>query len=175
MTLLTDISIGVNAVRSDTLDLGTNTARHALELALRWASGTGSSEADAVWSDTRTVNAAAHDNLDLTSLTQVDSSGTTVRTVAFAVIKAILIVNTSTSGYLAVGGGTDGAAAADAWALATAPFSTDASIGHIPFGGAWFWCDPTGVAVTNTSADVFRIGGVSANQTYKIVIIGEST
>lgn len=175
MALTTTIELAIRAARSQALDRGSVRDDHVVELPrLVWPSGTSESQADTVWSDRRTVNAAAHDNLDLTSLAQLDSAGATVRTVAFAVVKLILILNRSTSGYLAVGGGTDGAAAADAWALTLAPFAADAAIAHVPFGGGWMWFDPTGVAVTNSSADILHLGGISANQTYDIIIIGET-
>jgi hypothetical protein len=41
-------------------------------------------------------------------------------------------------------------------------------------GGFLLWTDPAGVAVTNTSADVLNLQGVSATQTYDIIIMGES-
>lgn len=176
MALQTKIALSVEGVRSAALDAGSLKEVHAVDFAATWPSGTSTSQADEVWSDTRTVNAAAHDNLDLTSLTQLDSSGGTVRAgISFAVIKAVHVVNTSSSGYLVIGGGTDGAAAADAWALAGGMLSSDASIVHVPAGGTFTWSDPAGVAVTNSSADILHFGGVTANQTYKVVIVGEST
>lgn len=175
MALSTNIDLTVRAIRSTVLDSGTLKDGHLLEVALQWASGTGASEADAVWSDRRSVTAAAHDNLDLTALAQLDTSGNTVRTVALAVVKLIMVRNRSTSGYLVIGGGTDGAAAADAWALTGAPFAADAALAHLQAGGVWLWLDPAGVAVTNSSADVLHLGAISANQSYDILIIGEST
>lgn len=175
MALQTKLSLLVEAVRSATLDRGSLKEGHAVDFSAVWPSGTSDSQANEVWSDERTVNAAAHDNLDLTSLTQLDSGGSTIRSgVTFSVIKAVFVYNTSSSGYLVVGGGTDGAAAADAWALAGGMFSSDASIVHVPAGGCLLWSDPAGVAVTNSSADILHFGGITANQTYRVIIVGEA-
>lgn len=176
MALDTKIAYKVSATKSDTLDRGSQKALHEIDVTLGWPSGTAASQADEIWSDTRTVNAAAFDNLDLTNLTQLDSSGGTLRSsISFAVVKLVLIRNVSTSGHVLVGGGTDNGSAADAWALAGGMFQTDASLCAIPFGGALLWYEPAGVAVTNSSADVLCVGGVTANQTYQIIILGEST
>ena len=80
----------------------------------------------------------------------------------------------SAANYLAVGGGTNGASAADAWALAGGPFSADSTIIHIPAGGGWLWYDPAGVAVTNATADILALGGVTTTQSYEIIIVGEA-
>jgi len=165
----TSINIDVQAARSVTLDQGTSKALHALAEALSWPSGTAASQADEVWSDKRDVAAAANDDLELDSLTQVDADDNTVRSVSFAVIKLVYIRNISTSGRVDVG-----AAASNPWAGAGFPFVDGSDKAAIPFGGGWLWYDPVGVAVSNGSADVLRIAGVTATQTYRILIIGEA-
>jgi hypothetical protein len=115
------------------------------------------------------VNAAANDDLELDSLTQVDSAGATVRSVVFSVVKAIFIKNTSTADRIEVGG-----VGATAFAGAGYPFKDDSDIACIPAGGHWSWSSPDGVAVTNGATDILRIAGVTSNQTYTIWINGES-
>lgn len=175
MSLSTTIAVKVSATRSDTLDIGTQKALHELETALGWASGTAVSQADEIFSDSRDITAAAFENFDLTSLSQLDAAGATIRTVSFAVVKLVWIKNISTAGYIKVGGGTNNGSAANAWALAGGMFATDASIISIPFGGGTLWYEPTGVAVSNGTADTLSIGAIGATQTVSVIIIGEST
>jgi len=165
----TSISIDVQAARSVTLDQGTSKALHALTEALSWPSGTAASQADEVWSDKRVVAAAANDDLELDNLTQSDSSEGTVRSVSFAVVKLIFVRNVSTSGRIDIG-----AAGSNPWAGAGFPFVDGSDKAAVPFGGGWLWYDPVGVAVSDGSADVLRIAGVTAEQTYRILIIGEA-
>jgi len=165
----TSISIDVQAARSVTLDQGTSKALHALAEALSWPSGTAASQADEVWSDKRVVAAAANDDLELDDLTQSDSSAGTVRSVSFAVVKLVFVRNVSTSGRIDIG-----AAGSNPWAGAGLPLVDGSDKTAVPFGGGWLWYDPVGVAVSNGSADVLRIAGVTAEQTYRILIIGEA-
>ena len=169
MAVQTSISIDVQAARSVTLDQGTSKALHALAEALSWPSGTAASQADEVWSDKRVVAAAANDDLELDNLTQSDSSEGTVRSVSFAVVKLIFVRNVSTSGRIDIG-----AAGSNPWAGAGFPFVDGSDKAAVPFGGGWLWYDPVGVAVSDGSADVLRIAGVTAEQTYRILIIGEA-
>ena len=175
MALASKLNLRLEATRTIALDGGTQKSLHAWEEALAWGTGTAASQADEVWSDKATVGSGAFTNLDLKALAQLDTGAVTLRTVDFAVIKGVFIRNLSASGSLKVGGGTGGASAADAWALAGGMFETDASIVSIPFGGGLFWYDPAGVAVTNSTADILALGGVSATQTYEIIIIGEAS
>ena len=169
MAVQTSISIDVQAARSVTLDQGTSKALHALAEALSWPSGTAASQADEVWSDKRVVAAAANDDLELDDLTQSDSSAGTVRSVSFAVVKLVFVRNVSTSGRIDIG-----AAGSNPWAGAGLPLVDGSDKTAVPFGGGWLWYDPVGVAVSNGSADVLRIAGVTAEQTYRILIIGEA-
>lgn len=175
MSLNTKIALKIEAVDVTQMDQGVSKILHELELALGWPDGTAVNTANEVWSDSRTITAAAFENFDLTALAQLDDGAVTLRTIDFATIKAILIKNTSTAGRLRVGGGTNNGSAVDAWALNGAPWISDASMTDIPFGGWFAWGDPTGVAVTGTSADILSLGALVANQTYEMVIIGKAT
>ena len=173
MALSTTIKLTLSSTRTLVLDLGSFREPHVVDYDVTWPTGTAVNQADEVWSDSRSL-AVGSENLDFTALPQVTSTGVAVRTVAFAVIKAIIIRNTSASGRLVVGGGSTGAGAADAFAGTGYPFATDASETEIPFGGAWVWTDPTGVAVTNGATDILHIEAVGATQTYEIEIVGEA-
>jgi hypothetical protein len=169
MGLKTTIDLSVQAAHGFTLDQGSSNLFHKVAEALSWPSGTAASQADEVWSDSRTVNSGANDDLEMDNLSQVDSSGAAVRSVSFAVVKLVFIRNVSTSGSLEVG-----APGATAFAGTGYPFKDDSDIACVPFGGGWLWYDPTGVAVTNGATDVLRVSGVTANQTYQILVIGEA-
>lgn len=169
MAVITKIAIDIEAGRTVSLDQGSSRAMHALAESLSWPSGTAASQADEVWSDQREVASGANDDLELDSLTQVDADGNTVRSVSLAVVKLVYIRNISTSGRVDVG-----AAASNPWAGAGLPFVDGSDKAAIPFGGGWLWYDPAGVAVSNGSADVLRVAGVTATQTYQIIIVGEA-
>jgi hypothetical protein len=179
MTVVTDITSTVKALRAYSLP-GGEAVREFPEVShvLSLPDGTATSTADDVYVFTETITATAHTNLDLFALSQEDSAGTTLRAIIMANVKAILIKNTNTAGgagYIQIGGGTDGAGAADAWAGVTTPFETDASTSIVPPGGHWQWYSPTGGTVTNSTANILHLGALSANQTYEIIIIGDHT
>lgn len=77
-----------------------------------------------------------------------------VHTVAESLAWLIYIRNVSTADRIEVGG-----------------------VGATAFAGSGypFKDDPAGLAVTNGATDVLRVSGVTSNQTYQIIIIGEST
>ena len=142
------------------------------------AAGTGSDQCDEVWSASQTVTAAAFDNHDLTSLTQKDSAGATIRTgISFGEVKSILIHNTTdsgTGGYLLVGGGTDGAGALDAFTGSAGEgwLEGDGDKLSIPPESMIAMNFPDGVTVTDTSNDVLCVAAVTQDQAYKIIIVG---
>ena len=171
-TYAANFSVALSGSEVQTLDKGAGSIRHAIEQSANLPSGTADGQVNEIWSDTRTL-AVGSENLELDNLTQLDSAGATMRTVAFAVVKGIVVRNTSASGRIALGGGTTGAGAADAFAGAGYPFAADASEVDIPFGGCWSWYDPVGVAVTNAATDILHVEAFTATQTYEIVIIGE--
>ena len=169
MSVSTTIDLRVEAARSVALDQGSSKQLHQLLRTLRWPSGTGTSEANEVWSDSRSVSAAGNDDLELDSLAQLTAAGATERTVAFTVIKVIAIRNTSAADYLTVGG-----AGASSWAGAGFMLTDDSDLIAVPAGGLLLWTDPAGKAVTNGTADTLRVSGVTSTQTYEIIMIGET-
>ncbi len=174
MAVSTKIALKVEAAQSFTLDQGTTKALHLTEEALSWPSGTGSGLADEVWSDSRTVNSGADDNLELDNLSQLDSGGNTLRTVQFDKVKLVFIRNTSATDSITIGGGSTGAGAADAFAGTGYPFVADNDTADVSAGGGWVWFDVDGVQVTNGATDILNVHGNTSNQTYEIVIVGEA-
>lgn len=171
MSVTTSINIRLAALRTIALDGGgSQAARHVAELLLSWPDGTDDSEANEVWSERRTVNAGANDDLQLDNLTQLDADGNTVRNVSLANAKLIWVRNRSTTGSLRVGGAGGASFAGSGY-----PLQDDSDTANVRPGGAWFWLDPVGVAVTNGATDILRLTGIVANQDYEILVIGEKT
>lgn len=173
-TVATKILVRLLATREVALNGATQKAPASVEGEVSWPDGTGTSQNDEVWvENSGSVAAGAFDNLDLTALAQLDGDADTERTVNFSKVKAYLILNTSSTGNLVLGGGTDNAGAADAFAgVNQYPFTTDAALGAIPAGGYWFWSNPIGSSTTG--ANVLCLGGITATQTYEIAIVGNA-
>ncbi len=166
----TRIGVTAESLRQFTTDNGTAEQEMAVRAIYTLASGTATSQADLVWSDTRTVNAAANDDLDLNDLDLVDTASAVVEAgLNFAVVKLILIVNTNAaggSGNITVGG------AGTAFDGAGTPWVAAGDVSDVMPGGVFFWYSPVGASTT--SANELRLAGVTANQTYRIFILGES-
>lgn len=165
MSLSTAIVARVKPELATDVDHGTTKASLTLEHALTLANGTGSSQADRVFSDQRTLTASATETLDLTSLT-----GPLGDSISFAKVKAIMIK--------AAAGNTNnvvvGAAASNAF---VGPFGGTTPTLSIPPGGSILLLAPvSGWAVANGSTDNLKIANSagSTSVTYDITIIGTS-
>lgn len=162
-TLATTLNLILSHTFTNVLDLASPVESFRLDAGDTLANGTGSSQADVVWHDTRTL-AATSENLDLAgSLT--NSYGTTV---TFAKVKGIFIHNKATTTAFNL---TVGAAASAAWATFLGATHT-AVIG--PDGILLAWNPIDGYAVTATTADILKINAGSNSVTYDIWIVGTS-
>lgn len=149
------------------LDLNDALDAKTLQILDTLASGTGLDQADRLFADTRSLTAAANDDLDLAaSLTDVFGA-----TLTFVKIKAILIHNKSTTAgdIIHVGGGSNNFVN---WIGAAGDI---VKIG--PNGVLLLW-NPSaaGYAVTAGTGDILRIteaGGVNGYD-YDIVLAGTS-
>lgn len=166
MALTTTIRASIKATQTSALDLGTASypLSKAVEIAL--ASGTGSNQADLLFTDTRTVTASGTDALDLAgSLT--GAYGTTI---TFVELRAVMVtaaagntnnvrINRPASNgvplFLAAGDGID-----------------------VPPGGMFLWVSPPDgkVTVTASTGDLLNIDNSSSGTsvTYDVVILGVS-
>jgi hypothetical protein len=165
MALSATIKAGISATHTSVLDLATATFPLSLFSSINLTDGTGASQADRIFSDSRTLAASATEDLDLSgALTNAYG------TVTFARIKAILIV-------------------ADAGNTNNVNFSRPASNGVPLFlaasdglpirpGGVFLWAcsDATGIAVTAGTGDLITLTNSAGSTavTYSIVIIGAS-
>ena len=167
-TLTAQIKSSLHWLFQESLDLATVEDDAKLEYDKTLADGTADDQADKVWHDSRTLAAAASDDLDLTALTHT-IFGSTV-TISFAKIKAVLIINTSTTtgDDLTVGG-----AAAQEW---TAWVAAAGDKVRVPADSCLLISNKkTGWTVTNGASDTLRITNAGANPvTYKIAVLGTS-
>ncbi|MBI1899747.1 MAG: hypothetical protein HYS13_01375 [Planctomycetia bacterium] len=169
-TLSVDLKASLSWLFSEGLALSTLNDQAALEFAAAIADGVGDSQADKLWHDSRSVGASASDDLDLTALVST-IFGSSV-TINFAKVKAILIVNLSTTAgqVLRVGGAGAGQAFA-------APFASDAA-GKVEVGPnscLLLSHQKDGWTVTPGTGDILRVNNPNlAAVTYKIAIVGTS-
>jgi hypothetical protein len=169
-TLSVDLKASLTWLFSEGLDLSTLNDNAKLEYAQSTTDGTGADQADKLWHDQRTVNAASHDDLDLTALTN-SIFGTSV-SISFAKVKAILIVNTSTvSGdILRMGGAGAGQAFAAPFngsATAEVEVGADSCLMLVNKKDGW--------TVTPATGDILRVANPGGSAvTYKIAIVGTS-
>ena len=94
-TLATEIKASINWLFQEPLALTTVGDASQLSYDEQLANGTAADQADLIWSDQRSVAGGGHDDLDLTALTHTIFGSTLTTTLAR--VKALLIVNTSTT------------------------------------------------------------------------------
>lgn len=147
-------------------------SRPRVEQGLAWPDGSGVSEAEDVYIGSGTIVAAASTDLDLGDLSQLDGDGNTLRTVAFAEIKALGLVNTNSPG----GGGRleVGGAAVNEWIGNDCLLQGAGDIAVVLPGGSIWWINPAGGAVTGGSADTLTLAAVAADQSYELIIVGDN-
>lgn len=169
-TLSTTIDCSLRwALASDTPTLSPNiTDASRVDFSKSIANGTAVNLADLVWYDSRTLTAAANDDLDLTALTRT-IFGTTV-SVNMAKVKAIIVVvTTTTTAYRlrfdsSVANGFTGHTGASA----TSKIEVGADSAYLGMNKVDGW------AVSGTTK-ILRINNPSAGTVaYKIAIIGTS-
>jgi hypothetical protein len=132
-----------------------------------WTSGTAFNEAEAVYKiESATILDAASVTFDLTALTRT-VLGDTLNTV-FVTIKAILIVNESTSGGELV----VGAAASNEW---SEPFGADGDTGIVPLDSPWLWASRRCGKFVDASNKNLKLAAVGGDVTYSMAIIGTIT
>lgn len=168
-TLTADVGASLAWVFRDELDLSTVADTAALAYDRSLPDGTGADQADKIWHATRTLAGSTHDDLDLTALARTLFGASL--SISLARVKALLVINTSTTAgeTLRVGG-----AAANAFA---APFNdVSASIVEVgPDSALLLTNKKDGWPVTNGSSDVLRVANPNATSvTYKIAILGTS-
>lgn len=167
-TLSASISTQIAATYRGSNDLGAPqfTLSAGLQPSIALSTGTGSYQADLLFSDTRTLAASATENLDLAGgLT--DAFGSTL---TFVTVKAIRICAAAANTNNVVVGG-----AASNTLLGVFSDATDKVV--VKPGGCFVWAAPkTGAAVTASTGDILLVANSSSGTgvTYDIIVIGTS-
>lgn len=132
-------------------------------VSIAWTDGSGANQANKQWSKTATLTATST-TLDLTSLTG------TFGTVTFTKIKALILINTSTTDGAML---TVGNAASNQW---YAPFGGSAHTVKVGPGSCLvlsaMTAQSTGAWTVDASNKSLKIDAGSATITYKLVLIG---
>jgi hypothetical protein len=165
MPVTANINLSVTGRQTSALDLGTATLPFALSLALELASGTGASQADRVFTDTRTLGASATEDLDLAAVL-LDAFGAAI---TFVKVKAIIIT--------AAAGNTNDVQLTRPASNGVPLFLAAADGIAIKPGGCFAWfCPGTGITVTPATGDLLTLtnGGGTTGVTYSVVILGTS-
>lgn len=162
MSLNVTANLKLSVTTSETLatGLGTGTVGGTSGLNVAFANGTGANNINEYWSKDHTAAAAA-DTYTLSALT--DAVG---RTVAFAKIRLLMIVNLSTFPL------TVGNAGTHPWA---APFDAATDTVKVPAGGCLLLVAPdsSGLAVASGTSDQLKIDPGANTVEYQITIFGE--
>ncbi|HEX4000642.1 MAG TPA: hypothetical protein VHX65_18990 [Pirellulales bacterium] len=168
-TLASEIKASINWLFQEPLALTTVGDASQLSYDDQLANGSAADQADTIWSDQRTVAAGTNDDLDLTNLTH-SLFGSTL-SINLASVKAIFLVNTST---------TSGdtlqldSSVADA---CTAPFSgSAASLLQIGADSALLLSSKKDGWAVDSTHKILRVSNTSPDSiTYSIVVLGISS
>lgn len=164
-TLTAKLLVDFSAKEVSALDLATVSAPAALKHTYSFASGTGSNQADRIWSDTRTLAASATEDLDLAgSLT-----GALGTTLTFATLKGIIVK--------AASGNTNNVVISRPAANGVPVFEAASDAVAVKPGGVFVWLAPaTGVTVTAGTGDLitFTNSAAGTSVSYDVVFLGTS-
>jgi hypothetical protein len=161
-TFVGGVTISTQINYSSALDLQTINAPIARAVAIQFTSGTGSNQANMVWSDERSLSSGANEELDFAGVL-TDAFGSTI---TFATVKGIIVESASTNTVDI----TLGNAAATQF---LGPFGAAAHTAVVRPGGIFVSIAPqTGYTVTGGSVDKFKVLAGAANVTYRITVFG---
>jgi len=163
-TLRTVITAQIEAVYKNLLDLGTPTDTFLKKTKIELANGTGSSAADLMFHDQRTISASSNEDLDLAGVL-ANAFGSTL---TYVELRALLISASSsnTNNVRLTRPASNGV-----------PLFLAASDGiDIPPGGVFLWSCPADGKVTVTAAtgDLLNVANSSSGTsvTYDVIVVG---
>jgi hypothetical protein len=163
----TNVSLTVRSTMSESLDLKTRQAALAFSRSIAFDNGTGASQADKIWDDTRTITASGTDDIDLAGVL-LDAFGAAL---TFAKVKLIAVA--------AYAANTNNCVVGNAAATQfVGPFGAATHTVAVAPGGFFMVGRPdaAGWAVGAGASDLLRVtnsaGGTSV--TYDVVILGTS-
>jgi len=163
MSLKTQLSAAIKIIQTSSPDGGSARVEQTVEKVVELLNGTGNTQADLAFVDTRTLASNTSEDLDLAGVL-ASALGSTI---TMAEVVAILLVSDPANTMnLTLGGAT---AEAQLWFAAAG----DKEVVK-PGGLSMHYC-PAGWAITATSADGFKVANANgASSTYYIAIIGRS-
>ena len=161
-TLAATVRIQVTGGFDSALDLTNVTAPLSYTNALAIANGTGASQADVLFTDTRTT--AIAEDLDVNAGALTTAFGATF---TIAELKVLVVCADSANTTNVVLGGD----AASVLFLSVATTTT-----AIKPGGCFVYTDPSaaGTVVTGTTADIIQVAPSAGTVTYTIIVMGSS-
>jgi hypothetical protein len=138
-----------------------------LDYAERLLDGNGDNQAEAVWhAENQTLLDATSTTFDLTSLTRTILGDT--HTVTFLTVKALLIVNQSTSGgELLVGGATS-----DEW---SEPFGADGDQVTVPLDSPFLLANRQAGWNVDDANKNLKLAATGGDVSYSIAVVGTTT
>lgn len=165
MTLKTNISVELTALLASALDFGSPQYAPDISSRIPLSSGTGTGQADLIFTDTRTVAASGTDALDLAG----SLAGPLGGTLTFVKLKAVLI--------RAAAGNTNNVNVNRPASNGVPLFAAGSDSIPVQPGGLFLWVAPkAGITVTPGTGDLLNCdnSGAGTGVTYDVVLIGTS-
>ena len=165
MTQTARISLALDIAQTGTADLATITAAIRKTYPTELLSGTGSGNADMVWSDTRTLAASGSEDLDLAGSLTGHLGGT----LTFVTVKAVIVK--------AAAGNTNDVVVSRPASNGVPLFAAGSDAIPVKPGGLFAWVAPgTGVTVTAGTGDLLHVAnsGSGTGVDYDVIIVGTS-
>lgn len=165
--LTSSVAVELAWLLSEADDLDTPKVEAYRRVFHSFASGSGSGQANKLFRDSRSLAASASETLDLSALTENIIGDS--RTVAFATVRALLVVNTSTPSDSILTVTTSGTSDP-----LTALFGGAAGTQKLGPGDAWLFTRRlAGITVDSGNKDLkFTNSDNDATTTYDLIIIG---
>lgn len=172
-TVATTLRTSTVVRRAAPLAEGSTVTKHVIESDLSWPDGSGTSQADEVWSYNKALPAGTETH-DLNSLTQTDDDGNTLRSsISFDLVKRLVIRNNNTAGaagILRVGADAGGTP----FEGSGTPFVSAGSTIDVVAGGEFVWTSPVG-GDCSAGANDLKVVAAGATVDYDILVVGDAT
>lgn len=165
-SLTSKLELTVTGTLTNPLDLTTASAPMVSRTAQNFANGVGASQANVLWSDSRTLTTGATEDIDLVGGGLTDAFGVAV---APAKLRSVVIVSaTSNTTILTLFGDV----------ASPLILNTAATTFTLQPGGMFVatWPATAGITVTAATADIIQVANAAgASATYSVIIIGTSS
>lgn len=165
MALTTRLASTMDATQTSVGDLGTASFTAGLTKTYNWTSGTGTDQADRMWSDSGTITASSTTSLDLAGSALLDPYGTAV---VFAKLKLLRLE--------AAAGNTNNVLVTRPASNGVPLFSAAGDQAIVQPGGVIELVFPAGITVTAGTGDLIDLvnSGAGTSVSYSIILVGTS-